>query len=210
VRWPLVIGWLGGAGAAIAFLLLALQPSDGTAATFAAVYLALVAAACCGPFLDPWTRPAFFVAAVLLCAVVAGVSGGAIRTAVVGGLFAGLLAATGSAVASAIRFDVVRPVLCAIGLALLTTFFYWDEAFLFGAADKRASATWAFALNPAAAASVSLGFDWMHAKALYTDNHTAESMFGVPMGGMGPYAIKLGAILIPAALAARWRDRRAA
>jgi len=205
-----VISWLGGAGAAIAFVLFALQPADGAAATFAAVYLALVAAACCGPFLDTWGRPAFFAASVLLCVVVAVARDGSIGFAIVAGLFAGLLAATGSVLAAAIRVDLVRPVLAAIGLALLTTFFYWDEMFLFTASDRRASAAWAFALNPAAAASVSLGFDWMHAKALYTDNQTAESMFGVPLAGIGAYSIRLGAVLVPAALLAIWRERRAA
>ena len=205
-----MIGWLGGAGAAIAFVLFALQPSDSAAAGFAAVYLALVAAACCGPFLDRWGRPAFFAAAVLLCVVVAVARGGSVTFAVVGGLFAGLLAATGSALAAAIRIDLVRPVIAAIGLALLTTFFYWDEMFLFTTSDRRASAAWAFALNPAAAASVSAGFDWMHAKALYTDNQTAESMFGVPMAGIGVYSIRLGAVLRPAAFLAIWRERRAA
>ena len=210
MRGALVAGWLGGAGAAIAFALLALQPSDGAAATFAAVYLALVLAACCGPFLDRWSMVAFPVAAVLLCAVVAGARGGPVGSAVLGGLFAGLLAVTASALSSALGADLWRVVLCAVGLALLTTFFYWDEAFLLRAADRRASAAWAFALNPAAAASVTLGFDWMHAKALYTGNQTAESMFGVPLAGMGAYSVKLAAVLVPATLVALWRSRRAA
>jgi hypothetical protein len=202
--------WLGGAGAAVAFLLLALHPSDGAAALFAAVFLALAAGACCGPFLSLRQAAAFTVAAVLSCVVVALARGGATTNAIGCGLFAGLFAGTAGATAGAIRIGIVRPLLCVAGLALLTTFFYWDEAFLFAAADRKASASLAFDLNPAAAASVTIGFDWMHAKALYTDNQTAESMFGVPVSGAGLYALKVLGLFIPATAIAVWRERRAA
>lgn len=201
---------MGGAGAASAFLLLILQPSDGAAASFAAVYLALAGAACCGPFLAFRSCVAFVVCAVAVCTGCSLARDGAFGPALLGGLFAGLLAMTATSLAGAIRVDLVRPLIAAGLLALLTTFFYWDEAFLFAADDRGASAGLAFALNPAAAASVTLEFDWMHAKALYTNNQTAESMFAVPMPGIGAYAWKLAVVLVPAAVLAYWREERAA
>ena len=203
------LAWVGGAGAAIAFVLLALRPENGTAALFAATYLALAAAACCGPFLDLRATLSFLSASMLLCFVVAIARDGSFLLALAAAGFAGLFAATGAALAGAIRIDVVRPLLALVGLALLTTFFYWDEAFLLTAAERKESASLAFHLNPAAAASVTLGFDWMHAKALYTNNQTAESIFGVPLSGVGAYSAKLLALFVPAFAIARWRERRA-
>ena len=201
---------MGGAGAATAFLLLILQPSDGAAASFAAAYLALAAAACCGPFFGLRSCVAFAVCSVLVCGGVALARDSALGPALLAGLFAGLLAATASAAAAAAGVDLVRPLIAAGLLALLTTFFYWDDAFLLTAADRRASAALAFAINPAAAASVTLGFDWMHAKALYTNNQTAESMFGIPLPGMGVYAWKLAIVFVVSGALAYWRQKRAA
>ncbi len=203
-------GWLGGAGAAIAFVLLALRPENGTAALFAAAYLALAAGACCGPFLSPRGVAAFLSASMLLCCSVAWARQGSILLALPVAGFAGLFAATGAALAGAIRVDFMRPLIALAGLALLTTFFYWDDAFLLTAADRKASASLAFHLNPAAAVSVMLDFDWMHAKALYTNNQTAESIFSVPLSGASIYAAKMAALLVPAGAIAFWRERRGA
>jgi len=201
------VGWVGAAGAAIAFVLLALRPENGTAALFAAAYLALAAGACCGPFLSPRGTLAFLGAAMLLCCSVAWARPASFLLALQVAGFAALFAATGAALAGAIRVDFVRPLIALAGLALLTTFFYWDNAFLLTAADRKASASLAFHLNPAAAVSVLLDFDWMHAKALYTNNQTAESIFGVPLSGAYSYAGKMAALCVPAAAIAFWRQR---
>ena len=97
----------------------------------------------------------------------------------------------------------------AVALALITTFFYWDELFLFDADDRSLSAGRAFAINPAAAASVPLDFDWMYAKHLYGQSQTAESMFNVPRPGVLPYSLWLLAVGVPFAALAFWRERRA-
>ena len=200
-------GWLGGAGAAIAFVLLALRPENGTAALFAAAYLALAAGACCGPFLSLRGTLSFLSASMLLCCSVAFARQGPILLALQVTGFAALFAATGAALAGAFRVDFVRPLIALAGLALLTTFFYWDDAFLLTAADRKASASLAFHLNPAAAVSVLLDFDWMHAKALYSNNQTAESIFGVPLSGAWTYAAKMAALCVPAAGVSFWRQR---
>jgi hypothetical protein len=165
-----------------------LRPSDGPAAAFAATYLILIAAACVGPYLGPKGLVAFGVVALVTKSFPA--------TA-----YAILFAAT----AAAMGRTLYRPAVCLLGLALLTTFFYWDEVFLLDAADRKQSAAWAFAINPAAAASLTLGFDWVHAKALYSHSQTAESMFGVPMHGLGWMTLKTGAVFVPFAGLAWWR-----
>jgi len=191
-------------------VLLALRPENGTAALFAAAYLALAAGACCGPFMSLRGTLAFLSASMLLCCSVAWARQGSFPLALQVAGFAALFAATGAALAGAIRVDFVRPLIALAGLALLTTFFYWDDAFLLTAADRKASASLAFHLNPAAAVSVLLDFDWMHAKALYANNQTAESIFGVPLSGAWSYAGKMAALLVSAGALAFWRARHAA
>jgi hypothetical protein len=191
----------GGALGALLFLHLALAPANAPAALFAAAYLALLAAACIAPFLRWRGVLAFALAAAVVLA------------AATGGLWAAKLAAAGyvalfAATAAAVGRSIYRPAVCALALLCLTTLFYWDRAFLFDAADRKRSAALAFALNPAAALSVTVGFDWVHAKALYSRSQTAESMFGVPLHGLATMAWKTLLVLVPFAGLARWRERR--
>ena len=187
---------LVGAGGALGFLHGVLAPADGKSAAFAAVYLSLVAAACVGPFLDAKGVGAFGLGALVVCTV--------------SGAFApGLYVAFFAATVAVVGRSIYRPAVCVAALALLTTFFYWDEAFLFDAANRRESAALAFSLNPAAAASFTIGFDWMHAKALYSQSQTAESMFGVPLSGLGTCAARTAAVFVPFAGLVWWRERRA-
>ncbi len=203
-KGPRIAG-IGGATGALVFLLGVLDPVDGPSAAFAAVYLTLICAACAGPFLDIRGLAAFGAAALVVTLATTLEAQGPWLVALASAAYATLFAAT----AAAIGRTVYRPAICAVALLLLTTFFYWDDAFLFDAADRRQSAAWAFAINPAAAASLTLGFDWMHAKALYSSSQTAESMFGVPMSGLGAMTAKTLAVFVPFAGLAWWRERRA-
>jgi hypothetical protein len=186
-------------------LILVLEPAEPAGAVFAASYLALLAAACVGPWLEPRHLPAFALAAVVVLVGAALEAGASAWRATAAALYVALFAAT----ALAVGRTVYRPAVVAMALALLTTFFYWDGAVLFGAEDRRAAAALAFALNPAAAVSRTIGFDWMHAKALYSHSQTAESMWGVPLPGLPTMAWKTALVLVPFAALAWRRERRA-
>jgi hypothetical protein len=188
----------------LVFLLGVLDPVDGPSAAFAAVYLTLLCAACVGPFLHPRDLAVFGASALVVVLGTTLAAQGPWLSAIAAALYVTLFAAT----AAAIGRSIYRPAVCVLALLLLTTFFYWDDALLFDAADRRQSAAWAFAINPAAAASLTLGFDWMHAKALYSSSQTAESMFGVPMSGLGAMTAKTLAVFVPFAGLAWWRERR--
>lgn len=165
---------------------------------FAAALLMLVGAATCGPFLfaaapgAPRHAPlrqgalagaAFAVAGAVACAAFGG--------APLAGALAGPYAFALGAVAYLLGGGLARAAVAATGLAFLATLFHWEALFLLRAEDRKASAALAFALNPAAAASVTLGFDWIHCDVLYRNNQTAESLVGVPLGGAGAMALKL-------------------
>ena len=158
---------------------------------FPAVFLALVIAACIAPFLTLRALGTFSV--------------GAVAVAWLPGLFVALFAAT----AHALGRTLYRPAIVVLGLALIGTFFYWDDLFLFDAADRSASAGTAYAINPAAAVSGALDFDWMYAKVLYGQSQTAESMFNVPRPGVLPYSLWLLGIGVAFGGLAFWRERRA-
>jgi hypothetical protein len=200
VRIPIAI--TGGAAGALLFLHGALAPSSASAALFAAAYLALVTAACVAPFLGRRGVLAFGAGATI---VLLAATGGLWTAKLAAAAYVALFAAT----AAVMGRGVYRPAVCAIALLSLTTFFYWDRAFLFDAADRKQSAALAFALNPAAALSVTVGFDWMHAKALYSHSQTAESMFGIPLAGLATMATRTLLVLVPFAGIAWWKDRRA-
>jgi len=206
---PLLTG-----GAIVAFVLLALPRAEGAQAVFAAALLGLVAAAAVGPSTfvayagDARWRPAvrgvvtcaaLALALAAACAVVAFARQGPWLPAIGCGLFCGLYALAGGAVARLLGGGPARVLVAGAGLALLCTLFFWDDLFLLGAPDRKVSAATAFAWNPAAAASVTLGFDWIHAPGLYTGNQTCESLFGVPLAGIGSYAWKLLAVTAVAA-----------
>jgi hypothetical protein len=187
LRWSRHVAALViGVAAAYAFLRGALHSAEA----FPAVFLCLIVAACAAPFLTLRALGTFSVGAVAVC--------------LLPGLFVALFAAT----AHAIGRSVYRPAVTALALALIATFFYWDELFLFDAADRSASAGLAYAINPAAAAASSLDFDWMHAKALYGNSQTAESMFNVPTPGMATYSGWLLAFAVPFGAFSFWRERR--
>lgn len=207
------------AGGVVAFVLGALD-GDGRESVFAACSLALVVAAAAGPSSfrlqdgDGWWAGAVRGAAVCLglaavmaaaCVVVAVVRAGAVGTAIVTGLFSGLFAFALGALAHALGGGPARLLAAGAGLALLATLLVWDEAFLLEAADRKGSAALAFELNPAAAASVTLGFDWIHAPVLYTGNETAESLVGVELSGVAPYSAYLAAVAGVAVVLGFWR-----
>jgi len=168
---------------------------------FAAAFLMLVAAAACGPFAfasapgAPRLRPlgqgalaalAFAGAGALLCGAL-----GRTAAAAGAGALAGPFAFALGAFAYAFGGGLARALAAAVGLSLLVTLFHWDALFLFHASDRKASAALAFALNPAAAVSVTLGFDWIHCAQVYRDNQTVESLVAVPLAGAGAMAWKL-------------------
>ena len=203
----------------VAFVLGVLH-GDGPGSVFATSLLALVVAAAVGPCSfrlqdgDGWWAAAVRGAAVCAalaavmtaaCVVVAVARDGAVGTAVLVGLFSGLFAFALGAVAHLLGGGPARLLVAAAGLALLATLLVWDEAFLLDADDRKGSAALAFELNPAAAASVTLGFDWIHARALYRGNETAESLVGVELRGVGSYSLKLAALAIAAAGLGFWR-----
>ncbi len=205
-----------------AFVLWALPRAAGSDAAFAVAGLSLVAAACVGPFFwkrtdgdvawTPALRAAqasalFGVACVVACTLVAWRRGGPFAASAWAGAFAGLYAYVLGAVGYALGGGPARAGIAVLGCFLLATLFFWDEAFLFdaGADGRAASAARAFDLNPAAAASVTLGFDWIHAKGLYTGSQTAESLVAVPLRGLGSYSAKLGLVGLLAGAAGLWR-----
>ena len=97
---------------------------------------------------------------------------------------------------------------------MLATLHFWDDLGLLTVGDRKASADTAFHLNAAAAVSVTLHFDWLHKKALYRDNQTAESMFGLKLNGIGPFSVRLLLLavlsLLPGWLPGFLRARRSA
>jgi len=221
VQW---IGWAAGSAAGTAgvtlFVLLALPRAEGSAALFAAALLWLVIGACAGAASfdrreeDRRWSPALrgLVHCLLLglgglagCGFVAWARHLPLGGAAAAGLFSGLFAFSCGALAHALGGGLARPAVAFAGLALLATFFYWDDAFLLRAEDRKASAELAFELNPAAAAAVSLDYDWIHAGALYTGNETAESMVGIPLQGMGHYALVLALVSLAGVGAGLWR-----
>jgi len=187
------------AAGTLAFVLALQRPGDG--APFAAALLMLVGAAALGPFAfaaapgaprhAPLRRGALAALALAVCGTL--VCAGIARTAsaAAAGALAGAFAFALGAVAYALGGGLARAAAAAVGLALLATLFWWDAAFLFHASDRKASAALAFALNPAAAASATLGFDWIHCETLYRNNQTCESLVGVPLPGAGAMAWKL-------------------
>ena len=206
-------------GCVVAFVLGVLH-GDGPESVFAGSFLALVVAAAVGPCSfrlqdgDGWWAAAVRGAAVCAglavvmaaaCAVVAVARDGAPWTAIVVGLFSGLFAFTLGAVAHLLGGGPARLVAAGAGLALLATLLVWDEAFLLDAGDRKGSAALAFELNPAAAASVTLGFDWIHAPTLYSGNETAESLVGVELRGVRTYSGNLAALAVIAVGLGFWR-----
>ncbi len=206
---------VAGIGATLWFALAALDHARGPGAPFAVCLIGLVVGAVAGPFLfdGKGARPAAMratllgVAAAVTCGAVAALREGPILASLACGLFCGLWAFALAALADLLGGDLRRPFLALVGVALVATFFYWDEAFLLRASDRDSSAALAFALNPAAAASVTLDFDWIHAKALYTNNQTAESMVDVRRTGIGIYSLALVVVTLPAAGLGVWRRR---
>jgi len=207
-----------GFAAAVAFLFGVLDPADAKEAVFATVFLGLVAGAAVGPFLGlPGRWPAVVclgiglaTAAVALFAARAG--DGLLWRALAAGLFCALFALAashGGAVMERILPGRTGPVLVAgCALALLFTLHVWDDAVFEGVKDRKGSASLAFALNPAAAASITLEFDWIHATELYRHNETAESMAGVPRAGLGTYAWKMALVALVAGGIAISLERR--
>jgi hypothetical protein len=220
-REALLVGVALVAGAAgVAAFVLGVLHGDGPSSVFATSLLALVVAAAVGPNSfrlqdgDGWWAAALRGAVVcsalavfmaVACVVVAVARDGAVGTAIVVGLFSGLFAFALGAVAHLLGGGPARLLVAAAGLALLATLLVWDEAFLLDAEDRKGSAALAFELNPAAAASVTLGFDWIHAPALYRGNETAESLVGVELRGVGSYSLSLAALAVAAVGLGFWR-----
>lgn len=208
------------AGAVISFVLFALDRATGVESVFAVALLGLVAAASIGPCSFPVVRgegrwsPAAGGAVVCVslalplsgaALLVAGVRGGPLGGALAVGLFCGLYAFACGAVAHLLGGGLARIAVAALALALPATLFFWDDLFLAVAEDRKASVDTALSINPAVAAAVTLGYDWIHAKGLYTGNETAESVLGVRLQGVGVYSTRLLAVAIPALLLGGWR-----
>ncbi|MGQ0612480.1 MAG: hypothetical protein ACT4PV_01850 [Planctomycetaceae bacterium] len=206
------------AGCVVAFQLFALAPGEGAA--FAACALCLVFAAAVGPFLVAGADAA---AALLRCAAVAACGaavcaglgaarGSAAFAAGLAGAFCGLYALALGALAQLgsllLGHRPAALLASSLGLVLLATLFFWDGAFLRDAADRKASARRAVAWNAAAGAAVTLEFDWIHAKALYSGNETAESLAGVPREGLGGVSLRAGIVAVVAGGLARLLRRR--
>jgi hypothetical protein len=191
------------AAGALAFVRLVLD-AHGAGAPFAVALLSLAGAAAFGPFTfaappgaprwSPLRQGALAGLSFALSGALACAAAGASAASAAAGALAGPFALALGAAAYAAGGGLARAAAAALGLALLSTLFWWDQAFLFHAADRKASAALAFQLNPAAAASVTLGFDWIHSETLYRNNQTAESLVAVPLPGAGAMAEKLLAI----------------
>ncbi len=199
--------YLLAASAVFLFVSFGLAASDAKEAAFATAGLMLVVAACAGPFLTDGVdiqrgalRGGLFAACAGLACVLAGRS----LEALLCGLFCGLYAYTLGLLADMFPARVQRVVVAMAGLAVLATLHFWDEFHLFGAENRKASADLAFHLNPAAAVSVTLDYDWIHAPELYRNNQTAESMFGLKLGGVAAYGWKL-LLIVAILLPVRWR-----
>lgn len=189
-----------GVGGALAFLGFALAPPGHP---FAAVALCLLVAGVVGPWLHAEADPALLPLRCLLVAALAGaVCGFHGAPAVTMGLFCGLYAFASGSVAAACRARLPAGALAA---ALLATLHLWDALAPFE--DPKSAADLAFRLNAAAAASVTLDFDWVHAKALYAGNQTAESLAGVPRRGIGHFSLACGSVAVGAQILAALRRR---
>jgi hypothetical protein len=180
------------AAGAFAFALFAVDRA-GPDRSFAAALLVLVGAAAAGPFTfaAPPGAPRWSPLRQGALAGLAFAGAGALACLSPAGALAGPFAFALGALAYALGGGLARALAAALGLAMLLTLFHWDDLFLLRADDRRASAALAFALNPAAAASVTLGFDWIHSPELYRNNQTAESLALVPLPGAGAMAWKL-------------------
>lgn len=202
--------YLLAAAAVLLFVSFGLAASDATEAAFATAALMLVVAACAGPFTTDGVdlkRGAIRCLWLGVCAGLACLAAGRSWAALGCGLFCGLYAYALGLMADMFPGRVLRVGVAMAGLAVLTTLHVWDDFHLLEAEDRKASADLAFHLNPAAAISVTLDYDWMHAPELYRNNQTAESMFGLQLGGIGRYGLYLliiVGILFPLRLL-RWR-----
>ncbi len=199
---------MAGAFLTTTFLYTACPDATGAGAAFGVALIALVVAGAVGPFLfedgEGNARERLFAGArrcawLGMGAVVAGgtvsvLRDGPLVASVAVGAFAGLYALTAGLLGHALDAGWWRCLVAALAVTLLATLVFWDDPFLFGADDRKGSAALGFRLSAAAAASVTLGFDWIHAKALYTGNQTAESLVGVSLRGIGPYAVMLAAL----------------
>lgn len=193
---------------AAVFVFAALPRASGPAAVFAAAFPLLVYAAAAGPFGRLRGGVALGIGAAAACSLVATVRHGPLLAAALAGLFAGLFACACAAAGELLRAQLLRVIVAGLALALLFTLFFWDDAFLLRAADRKASAALACRLNPAASVADLVGFDWIHARALYTGNETAESLVGVTPLPLAGYAARLAGAGLLLMAAARWRKRR--
>ena len=203
--------YLLAAAAVFLFVSFGLAPSDAKEAAFATAGLMLVVAACAGPFTTDGVdlkRGAIRCLWLGVCAGLVCFATGRSLAALGCGLFCGLYAYTLGLLADMIPARVQRVVVAMAGLAVLATLHFWDDFHLLGADDRKASADLAFHLNPAAAVSVTLDYDWVHAPELYRNNQTAESMFGLQLGGIGRYGLYLLIIVgVGLLFPLRWRRR---
>ncbi len=225
--------------AGVLFLWWGLGAPHETEGTFAAACVGLFCAGLLGPFAytrvhddafwSPPVRGALRCALLGLtvgtvCAVYATLTGGPAGAALGVGLFCGFYAWSAGALGDLLAFFVpprlALSAAAALAIVLLGTLLYWDALFLHGAADRHASADTAFRLNAAAAVSVTLDYDWLHAPVLYRNNETAESMAGVQRSGVGGFMLHSGLVALGAVLAAgllhplrrrqgiRWKTQR--
>jgi hypothetical protein len=182
---------LGGAEAFLRFALPAPHP-------FAAAALSLLLSAILGPFLVTGA-----VTGLLRCGALAALAALLCRSPLLG-LFSGLYAFAAGAVADLFRAKAARLLAAAAAAALLGTLLYWDAL---GSGKEHAAL--GFRLSALAAASVTIDFDWVHAKALYTNNFAAESLAGVERPGIGPFSLRCAAVAAVALALGRvapWRS----
>ncbi|MGH7163493.1 MAG: hypothetical protein ACREID_08405, partial [Planctomycetota bacterium] len=156
--------------APLAFLRFVLEPGPGRA--FAGMALALTVAAAAGPFLYErrdgdarWAPAARGALRSLMLGLLGALLTGGAAVSWICALYGFTAGAAGDALGALFGRKPGRLLAGAFGLLLLGTLLYWDRAFLARAADPKTSAALAFRLNALAAASVSMGFDWIHAKA---------------------------------------------
>ncbi len=211
--------------AGVLFLCWGLGAPHGTEGAFAAACIGLFWAGLLGPFVYTrvhkdafWAPPVrgalrcalLGLTAASVCAVYAALTRGPIGAAFVAGLFCGFYAWSAGALGDLLAF-FVPPRLASSGAAalaivLLGTLMYWDALFLpapeRGGPARNASAATALQLNAAAAVSVTLDYDWLHASVLYRNNETAESMAGVRRGGVGGFVLRSGLVALGAVLVA--------
>jgi len=213
---PAALALLALGGGIVAFVRFALPRADGGEGAFAAALLALAAGAVFGPaaFRRASSRFAPAVHALLRCAAFgAGAAVTVLAAAGAGalvGAFAGFYAFLTGAVAYACGGGPGRVLAPAAALILLGSLFFWDDVFLRDAEDRAQSAARAFDCNAAAAAAVTVGYDWIHSPILYKDNETAESLFDRELGGVGTFTGRTVWLALLAAAAGLWRKPCAA